>query len=408
MAIHDRLIPHPSPEKFAYLVIEAMKQAGREGPFTVLAERFAIQVGSGHSTVMMNLNNVYQEYLAAPEAERRRVLDRFVAGYTTPDAIDRPFEQVRHKLRPRVRERFWYEAVRLECELHKDPPPDIPFLELAPHLAVEVAVDLPAAIASVSHGQFTRWGVPFDEALRVARNNLQNVSGDAFQKLGPGIYRSSRGDNWDASRLYLPELIRRLDVRGRPVAAVPNRDTLIVTGTEDAAGLTKLAELTEQVLDEHPRPMTGMPVVLEGDQWRSFLPEKDHPHYRQFRLLYLRSVAGEYEGQGRLLTAIRDHQEQSEYTYVGSMEVAEEEGVVFSSWVWVEGVTTLAPKAERIGFVRMTEDWEPLEVLGIAEWDDVMAVVGDRFQSMDHYPPRYRVEAGAFPNEVELRKIGLA
>jgi hypothetical protein len=59
-------------------------------------------------------------------------------------------------------------------------------------------------------------------------------------------------------------LIRELEVKGDPVAMVPNRDTLLVTGWADEPGLARMAALAEDAAG-HPRPVSGVSVRLEGD-----------------------------------------------------------------------------------------------------------------------------------------------
>jgi len=43
-----------------------------------------------------------------------------------------------------------------------------------------------------------------------------------------------------------------------------------------------LADLGEKAL-EGPRPMYAIPMRLEGDEWAGWMPEPEHPLYKEFR-----------------------------------------------------------------------------------------------------------------------------
>src|SRR5690606_34062769 len=116
------------------------------------------------------------------------------------------------------------------------------------------------------------WGVSFYEALEAAQRNLEQMGKIAFAQIGEGLFASATGDNYDASRLVLLELVRRFPLRGTPIAMVPNRDTLLLTGEDDVQGLEMLAKIAADSLNQ-PRPISTIAIRLEGDQWRSWLPE---------------------------------------------------------------------------------------------------------------------------------------
>ena len=61
--------------------------------------------------------------------------------------------------------------------------------------------------------------------------------GPAWESPAPGVFASAKGDGYDASRLCLADAIRDCDVRGPYVAAAPNTNLLLMTGSEDAPGL---------------------------------------------------------------------------------------------------------------------------------------------------------------------------
>jgi len=74
------------------------------------------------------------------------------------------------------------------------------------------------------------------------------------------------------SCLLCTDGIRKLPVRGAPVAAAATRDSLSITGSDDLAGLELLAGLFEAELKDGNRLVCGRPLVLTDAGWQLFEP----------------------------------------------------------------------------------------------------------------------------------------
>src|SRR5262249_6095587 len=157
------------------------------------------------------------------------------------------------------------------------------------HLAVSLVYDLPESLVQIQQHQLDTWGVSFDAALQRATDNLIAISWHRFDEVAPGVWRSPWQDNLDTSRLVLPELFRAHEVQGGPVVIAPNRDTVLLTGSDDEAGLTRLAELAEEAFAQ-PRAVSGVALRLETDGWVPFLPQPGHPAFSRLQELHLQSL----------------------------------------------------------------------------------------------------------------------
>ena len=115
------------------------------------------------------------------------------------------------------------------------------------------------------------WNADFDRLMQRARTNLLARGGEeGFRSSGPGRYRSSWQDNLDGSRMLLPGILRRLRLDGDPVVVLPNRDTLLVVGSEDRAGLRWALEGALDFLDDDPGSLNACPLRLRNYQWEPF------------------------------------------------------------------------------------------------------------------------------------------
>ena len=180
-------------------------------------------------------------------------------------------------------------------------------------------------------------------------------------------------DDHDASRLFLPDLIRQLKVKGRHVVSAPSRSVLLVTGDQDAAGLAALPPAVEAVIADDPnRQVWGGPQVLQDHTWRPFLPPTDNPLHESYRRLHISSMAVAYEDQKSLLD--NKLEKQREDVHVASFtivsrplkpnETSPDDSIWSSYSVWAQGVTKgLLPEAESLMLILDDKD-----VVGPIPW----------------------------------------
>jgi hypothetical protein len=211
------------------------------------------------------------------------------------------------------------------------------------------------------------------------------------------------GDNYDASRLVMLDLVRKMPVRGDYIAMVPNRDTLAITGSEDAAGLEVLCKIAEESFDK-PRPISTVALRLVGDEWESWLPEPDSSAFAKLHELKLRTVGMEYNDQKELLDQI--HQQSGEDLFVASFSAVQHKdtGRISSYSVWSEGVETLLPETDDIVLLRADQAADKVQVAAAGKFERVRQIAGDLMQPQGTYPERYRVVE--FPSVQQLAAIG--
>jgi hypothetical protein len=239
--------------------------------------------------------------------------------------------------------------------------------------------------------------VTFYEALEAAMENLLTLES---KFIGPGdgegVYLSATGDSYDASRLLIKDAIRRFRVKGDHIAMVPNRENLIVVGSEDVAGLAGMVKLAAKAMTE-PRPISGIALRLNGDDWVPWMPPPSHPSFSGFRQLQLQSLGQDYAHQKDILDKL--HEKQGEDVFVATFSAIQSpDGRLLSYATWVADVDSLLPKTDTLVMGR-------LGVMPVmAEWEKVVDAAGDLMEAVDIYPPRFRVRS--FPSESQLAAMG--
>jgi uncharacterized protein YtpQ (UPF0354 family) len=395
----------PTRDEFARLIADALHKAGEKAELRYDATEFRL-LTEGESPHIFNLINAYNEYCATPADNRANVFRNFIRTWFAHQHKEAPesFDDVHPDLLPTVRSRSYYERAKLQMKLDGMPDADWPYLVLAEHFAIGLVYDLPESMMMIQQHHLTDWGVTFEDALEAACKNLAEISQHQFETPAPGVWVSPWRDNHDTARLLLAGLIEHHEVQGAPVAVIPNRDTLILTGSEDEAGLARMAALAEKAR-EHPRPISCIPLRLEDDHWVPFMPEQDHPQFAAFKMLWIQSLGMDYEDQAEGLKALYEKTGEDIFVATFSAVKMKETGQVVSYCVWSQGVDSLLPRTDQIFFFRPSGA-ENGDIVATPTWEQVQEAAGSLLEKTDMYPERYRVKS--FPTEQQLAALGSA
>jgi hypothetical protein len=388
----------PNQRRFAELLIERLQQAGdpREARFDESEFRIFF-TEDGKDAGIAYLSNLYKEYCQLPKDERPKWWSAAIRGALAyRKGIPDDYDDAKPDLRPAVRSRSHLEATRLDAILQGVEFPAVPYESIGDHLAAAVVYDLPESIAFVNQDQLDRWEATFYEAMETAKQNLLEVQCNLIS-VGQRFYSLAGGDAYDASRLVLIDRIRDLEVEGEHIAMAVNRNTLLLTGSEDDQGLSLMATMAEKHASE-PRPLCPVPLRLSGDEWETWLPPVGHADYLRFKELEIGYLTQEYAMQKQQLDAL--YQKQKSDQFVATLTGYKKPGELVSSYaVWTNGVATHLPKADEIIFFSKAP-----AVKRRVPWQRVLDVVSHLMRPEDAYPPRWLVDE--FPTEEQLKAMG--
>ena len=326
------------------------------------------------------------------------------------------------RLVPLVRSRFDYEVSSLRTALQlKQPPRELMGIfvhqPLAEHLDIILAEDAPDRYNQITRPLLEQLKLSWDEALRLAMWNLPQIDPgfaglQPFQQREAGywVYAAEPSELF-TSWLLFPEKIRRLPVKGKPVAFVPKVSLLAITGTEEIDALRRLIAMTIDALSkEGGRTVSAIPLVLEASGWKPWLPPPSHPLYWQIKELHVTELDNCYEAQKELLEELLQRDQGDEAPFVASHKVGqfgEHQGapVLTTQAIWPE-VDTLLPRTEVVILKRLLNrdelerdenaepqfgDWVTIT------WQQFADSLGPRLKKLDYYPERYQVRAEDFP-----------
>ncbi|MDB5387841.1 MAG: hypothetical protein JWM11_3487 [Planctomycetaceae bacterium] len=393
-------------DEFAALLCRDAKKAGETCRFEYDRDTFQVRFlkADGTVDVTSSLQNVYAEYLETPVATRPAVVKRFLRGILSrkremPDE----FEDARPDILPVIRSRFFSERLKLERrnggEFGK--ASDLLGIPLGDQFESIFVYDLPDSMRYLGTGALEDWDVSIYEVAEAAKHNLGELS-TSFAGIEGQFYLCAEADNYASSRILLVDNIRQLQVQGDWVAMVPNRDTLLITGSEDVDGLGMMAHLAEEAYKKPRRQGLGL-LRLVDNEWETWFPPEHSPNYAQFRKLELLALADEYSDQQEILDKVL--QKELAEQFVSSYSIVQKpDGELFSYCVWSEGCTALLPKSQKVVFTRSSKTGKTPDLVATADWNKVQQVLGHRLKETDYYPPRWLVDE--FPTETEFHLLG--
>ncbi len=404
MGLFDRFFGPPSQEQFARAMMKAIRAAGETTEMSFDPAEFRIlRTRDGEAAGEINLGNMYRTYAELPKKSRADYLKVCVRGaLATHRELPEDFESARHDLRPRLFARCSVEGIRLRAEKEKGEPDALGLVTepVGEHILAVLAFDWPEAVQTINAGQLDTWGVSAYEAIEAAKMNLAEVP-FGVAEMGENLRVFMTGDSYDATRILLIDQIRNLELQGRPVALAPNRDMLLVTGSDDEVGLAMMVALGSEALEKQ-YPLSGIPLILDDDAWADWMPPEDHPCFAAFQTLRSSFLGPRYAEQKDLLDEL--YADEPDPPFVASFSgVKKTDDDVVTYCVWGKDVDTLLPETEKVVFYSQTDEGDGQQD-ALATWDRVREVVGHLMEPTDHYPPRHRVRD--YPDADQLAELG--
>ena len=393
----------PNEHSFALKIVSELKKSKKCAVVTYDKKIKEINC-DGHKTYT---TNIFKDYQNLPSKDQ----NNFIVDLVPVLSGKLPTEEKCYKdaaplLMPRVRERFHFEALKIYLKANgaDKASAEIPYLLVNDHLAVGLTLNTKNAITTISKQQLKDWKIDFNIALDRAIENLRSLSNDhPFTEAHSGVWVSSWKDSYDPSRLLLPEMIRALKVKGEPIAFLPNRDTLIIVGSEDSKGLKKAIELVYKGRKSH-RAATCMPFILRGEKLEEFKASRDHPLYEDLGYLAKLSNQDQYEEQRSILTPTLEN----DSTMIAEYKIiTPQQGESFSLSVVLDGFMTYLPESDKVALTKGDDPEQSEEEFSsrLISFEKFKEVCGHILERTDHYPQRYLIKR--FPNENELKSMGI-
>lgn len=237
------------PDDFRDLYLAYLRNEAPEAGIEIvdsLEVKVALEDETSHSVF---LDNAYQQYEADP-GNRDEIIEVYLASFLEvarqEEAGIDPDQIV-----PVIKDRGWLEEVEASLEERGSRPEEMPTYLSDPYnseLAIFYAEDSPRNIRYLTEDAVAELKVDRDQLKERAIANLERLTGEFEVMGGDGIYLISAGGDYEASLLLVSDLWDReqMPVEGDFIAAIPARDLLIVTGSENPEGIRRVREMASE------------------------------------------------------------------------------------------------------------------------------------------------------------------
>ncbi|MGA2052444.1 MAG: DUF1444 family protein [Opitutales bacterium] len=230
--------------------------------------RVATGDGEGSQVFLYNAYDAYQRDPALAEAVfANYALALAQLGAVREDPVDP------ERIVPVIKDRLWMRETLARVRAHPkyQAGQEQVFEAYNDELVIFYAEDLPHGIRYLTNESLQKWGLAGESLRPLAVRNLRALLPEV-QVLGSGgLYLIAAGGNYEASLLLFETFWRerKLEVQGDYVVALPARDTLLVTGSDDFEGLRRVREAVAQVYPQAPYRLTERLFVRRGEKFET-------------------------------------------------------------------------------------------------------------------------------------------
>jgi uncharacterized protein YtpQ (UPF0354 family) len=219
------------------------------------------------------LYNSYDTYKADPKL-KDVVVQRFVASLIETIANEQAFEGLDpSRIIPVVKDRQWLEETRnaLISRGAKKLPENV-YDDLNDDLIVLYAEDSPKNIRYFSPADLDNAKIDRKHLRNLACENLKKIIPKIERHGGNGLFMVVAGGDYEASLLLFDGIWNDLksEVRGEIVVAIPTRDLLVVTGSEDTGGIQRMKQIIKDASAKGSYRLTKKMFAYRNGKFEEF------------------------------------------------------------------------------------------------------------------------------------------
>lgn len=148
--------------------------------------------------------------------------------------------------------------------------------ELNDSLLVLYAVDTVNNIRYLNKDDIEKLELEPNKLREKAIKNLDKILPEIKKRGSEGVYMVTADGTYEASLLLFDNIwtSENFKVNGDFVIAVPSRDLLLVTGSKDSEGISKISSIAADAIKEASYYLTSELFIRKGDKWEPFINKK--------------------------------------------------------------------------------------------------------------------------------------
>jgi uncharacterized protein YtpQ (UPF0354 family) len=174
---------------------------------------------------------------------------------------------------PVIKDRPWLEETRKALiSRGAEKVPENVYEDLNDDLIILYAEDSPKNIRYFSPEDLEKAGLDRGGLRKLACENLQRLIPKIERHGANGLYMIAAGGDYEASLLLFDGMWNSFqkEVKGDVVVAIPTRDVLIVTGSQDLEGIQRMKHIIQDASAKGSYLLTKKMFVYRGGRFEEF------------------------------------------------------------------------------------------------------------------------------------------
>jgi uncharacterized protein YtpQ (UPF0354 family) len=212
--------------------------------------------------VIHYLDNAYSEYSMEPDS-LKSVIERYVNSSSDlfKKSINLNLESVVPIIKPKEFIEYDYNS---EGEQLKNP--NLLWKQYNDKLVIVYAMDSKTNITYFDKSKFDTLNMGIESLHNISIDNLNNILPEITKYEQDGWFYIIAGGDYEASTILLTDLWTKdnFPVNGDIVVAIPNRDILMITGSNDKEGIKKVKAKLNERFNEGSYPISSSLFKFNG------------------------------------------------------------------------------------------------------------------------------------------------
>jgi uncharacterized protein YtpQ (UPF0354 family) len=213
--------------------------------FTIVDDS-TIESKFNDNDIRISIDNAYKEYQAEPDS-LPKVLTKYL---TVASELYSPKEKISiDRIVPIIKPISYLDDIKsVASKMGATKDIEGVYEKYNDQLIIAYAEDTKNSIRYLTHDDIRALSVSEDSIKQIAIRNLDKLLTNIQRKGGDGVYMLTAGGDYEASIILLDNVLTKesLPVNGDFIIAIPNRDMLLITGSNDKAGISKIKEVAKK------------------------------------------------------------------------------------------------------------------------------------------------------------------
>jgi len=253
-----------APQAFTETFVQRLKAAWPDTKVTIKNSLLVQAEGPNGRTLEIALANLYPRYRSDPDKLDELIRD-YVSKISPPRGPSTATEALdRTRIVPVIKDRPWLDEVRGRVRAQTPNAADLAVEDFNNELVIVYAVDDPKRMRYLTTDELT--GIERKELRTLALENLLRIMPKIQMATDGTLGMMVAGGDYEASLVLFDNIWTdgTVKVKGDVVVAIPTRGMLLVTGSQDRAGLKRMREIVAKNADEPYRLTTALFVYRKG------------------------------------------------------------------------------------------------------------------------------------------------